>query len=219
MNAPLTPARSGWSAPVDDAERADSPPAVAQLNEAAGMDVTADKNSRVDAPLKRIRRVLAFLSTAALWISGSLLVTMTAVVGWQIFGRYMLNDTPDWAEPLALQFMSWFILLGAAVGVRDSVHLGLDLLHHVSPPRVQMAMDIVSLAMVAVFGAAMAWYGAKLAIGTWTATIPVLGLPGGVDFFPLVLGGILIALFALERLVDTLVGVELVADTATPELV
>jgi len=183
------------------------------------MNVTLDSASPDNARLHRVRRVLGFLSSAALWISGGLLVTMTVVVGWQIFGRYMLNDTPDWAEPVALQFMSWFILLGAAVGVRDSVHLGLDLLHHVSPPRVQMAMDAVSLAMVAVFGAAMAWYGAKLAIGTWTATIPVLGLPGGVDFFPLVLGGILIALFALERLVDTLLGVELVADTATPELV
>lgn len=183
------------------------------------MTVTLDRASPAHARLHRVRRVLGFLSITSLWIAGVLLVTMTVVVGWQIFGRYMLNDTPDWAEPLSLQFMSWFILLGAAVGVRDSVHLGLDLLHHVSPPRVRMAMDTVSLTMVALFGAAMAWYGAKLAIGTWTATIPVLGLPGGVDFFPLVLGGILIALFALERLVDTLLGVELAADTATPELV
>ncbi|MDF2999284.1 MAG: Tripartite ATP-independent periplasmic transporter DctQ component, partial [Xanthobacteraceae bacterium] len=131
----------------------------------------------------------------------------------------VLNDTPNWAEPLSLQFMSWFILLGAAVGVRDSVHLGLDLLHHVAPGWAQKAMDVASLALVALFGFAMAWYGAKLAIGTWTATIPVLGWPGGVDFFPLVLGGVLIGLFALERLVDTLVGVEVAADTATPELV
>ncbi|HSI39077.1 MAG TPA: TRAP transporter small permease [Xanthobacteraceae bacterium] len=172
-----------------------------------------------NATLYRTRRVLGWLSTVSLWISGCLLVAMTAVVGWQVFGRYMLNDTPDWAEPISLQFMSWFILLGAAVGVRDSVHLGLDLLHHVSPPRVQKAMDTVSLILVAGFGGAMAWYGTLLAIGTWTATIPVLGLPGGVDFFPLVLGGILIALFALERLVDTLLGIKLVADTATPELV
>ncbi|MBS7544681.1 TRAP transporter small permease [Ancylobacter oerskovii] len=169
--------------------------------------------------LRVVRRVLGVLSTIALWIAGILLVIMTAVVGWQVFGRYVLNDTPNWSEPLALQFMSWFILLGAAVGVRDSVHLGLDLFHHISPPWAQRTMDLVSLALVAAFGIAMAWYGAKLAIGTWTATIPVLGWPGGVDFFPLVLGGILIALFAAERFVDTLIGVEIAADTATPELV
>lgn len=201
MNAPLNPAKAGWSATGDG--RAAS---------------NGEARHRMGA-LRRIRRVLALLSAVSLWISGILLVVMTAAVGWQVFGRYVLNDTPNWAEPLSLQFMSWFILLGAAVGVRDSVHLGLDLLHHVAPGWAQKAMDAASLTLVALFGFAMAWYGAKLAIGTWTATIPVLGWPGGVDFFPLVLGGVLIGLFALERLVDTLVGVEVAADTATPELV
>lgn len=203
MNAPLNPAKAGWSAPA-----AGDGQAAPNREARHGMGA-----------LRRIRRVLGLLSTLSLWISGILLVVMTAAVGWQVFGRYVLNDTPNWAEPLSLQFMSWFILLGAAVGVRDSVHLGLDLLHHVAPGWAQKAMDVASLALVALFGFAMAWYGAKLAIGTWTATIPVLGWPGGVDFFPLVLGGVLIGLFALERLVDTLIGVEVAADTATPELV
>ncbi|ADH90537.1 Tripartite ATP-independent periplasmic transporter DctQ component [Ancylobacter novellus DSM 506] len=203
MNAPLNPAKAGWSAPATGDEGAAS---------------NREARHRMGA-LRRIRRVLGLLSTVSLWISGMLLVVMTASVGWQVFGRYVLNDTPNWAEPLSLQFMSWFILLGAAVGVRDSVHLGLDLLHHVAPGWAQKAMDVTSLTLVALFGFAMAWYGAKLAIGTWTATIPVLGWPGGVDFFPLVLGGALIGLFALERLVDTLIGVEVAADTATPELV
>ena len=39
-----------------------------------------------------------------------------------------------------------------------------------------------------------------------------------MDFFPLILGGVLIALFAAERFLDTLIGVEIVADTSTPEL-
>ncbi|GLK86929.1 ABC transporter permease [Ancylobacter defluvii] len=206
MNAPLTPVEAGWSAPANGAERTGAP--------TGGPETGGTMPSLLIA-----RRILGLLSRVSLWIAGTLLVIMTAVVGWQVFGRYMLNDTPNWAEPLSLQFMSWFILLGAAVGVRDSVHLGLDLVHHVSPPWAQKAMDLVSLTLVAGFGVAMAWYGAKLAIGTWTATIPVLGWPGGVDFFPLVLGGILIALFAAERLVDTLLGVEIVADTATPEVV
>jgi hypothetical protein len=36
-----------------------------------------------------------------------------------------------------------------------------------------------------------------LAIGTW-ARLPVLGIPGGWDYAP-VIGGVVIALFALER--------------------
>ena len=48
-------------------------------------------------------------------------------------------------------------------------------------------------------------YGAQLAAGTWTARIPVLGWPGGIDFIPLIVGGALISIFALERFIDTLI--------------
>ncbi len=43
---------------------------------------------------------------------------MTAIVAWQVFCRYVLNDSPSWTEPGAVILMSWFIFLGAAVGVR-----------------------------------------------------------------------------------------------------
>ena len=39
----------------------------------------------------------------------------------------------------------------------------------------------------------MVVYGGQLMIQTWTATIPVLHLPGGFTYMPLVAGGVLIA--------------------------
>jgi TRAP-type C4-dicarboxylate transport system permease small subunit len=204
MNAPVRPAEAGWSAPDDAPGRAASS--------------TIDAKP-MNATLLGVRRALGFTSSLALWISGIGLVAMTGVVGWQVFARYVLNDTPSWAEPLSLQFMAWFILLGAAVGVRESVHLGLDFVRVAVPERVGLAMDLVSLGLVAFFGIAMAYYSTLLAIGTWTATIPVLGIPGGVDFFPLILGGVLIALFALERAVDVLLGVAPPAEIEITETV
>lgn len=152
--------------------------------------------------IRGIRPVLGIISRIALYLAGTGIVCMTLIVGWQVFGRYVLNDTPSWSEPLSLFLMSWFILLGAAVGVRESGHLGLDIVRYAMPKPVQRGMDILSMALVAIFGGFMAYYGVMLASGTWTATIPVLGWPGGVDFFPLITGGLLIALFALERLAD-----------------
>jgi TRAP-type C4-dicarboxylate transport system permease small subunit len=165
--------------------------------------------------LALLRRCLDALSTAALWIAGGGMLAMTLVVAWHIFARYVLSDTPSWTEPIVLQLMSWFILLGAAVGVRESFHLGLDILVHRLNAGLARLVDLAILVLIACFGAAMAWYGAKLAIGTWTATIPVLGLPGGFDFLPLVAGGGLIAVFAVERLVLTAVGEAPVAEGET----
>lgn len=158
--------------------------------------------------MSSVRPVLALLNRTAIYLAGLGIIAMTLIIGWQVFARYVLNDTPSWSEPLSLHLMSWFILLGAAVGVRESVHLGLDLVHHMVPPAVQKLMDQVSLGLITLFGIAMTYYAILLAAGTWTARIPVLGWPGGVDFIPMIVGGALISLFAAERFIDVSLGQE-----------
>ncbi|MBP2558466.1 TRAP-type C4-dicarboxylate transport system permease small subunit [Neorhizobium galegae] len=164
-----------------------------------------------------IKPYLGGLSRISLYISGIGMIAMTLIVGWQVFGRYVLNDSPSWSEPLSLYLMSWFIMLGAAVGVRESVHLGLDIVRYVMPPAIQKAMDLLSLGLIVFFGIGMAYYSTLLAMGTWSATIPVLGWPGGTDFFPMIVGGAMISLFALERFVDVAIGEEVAADVLVQE--
>jgi TRAP-type C4-dicarboxylate transport system permease small subunit len=164
-----------------------------------------------------IRPILGALSRLMLYIAGVGIIAMTLIVGWQVFGRYILNDSPSWSEPLSLYLMSWFIMLGAAVGVRESVHLGLDIVRYVMPPAIQKAMDLISLGLIILFGIGMAYYSTLLAMGTWSATIPVLGWPGGTDFFPMIFGGAMISVFALERFLDVIIGVEVAADVLVQE--
>lgn len=167
--------------------------------------------------MRAIRPGLGALNRAALYLAGTGMVVMTLVIGWQVFSRYVLNDSPSWSEPLSIHLMAWFIMLGAAVGVRESVHLGLDIVRYLMKPSVQKIMDLVSLGLIVFFGGAMVYYGIQLCRGTWTATIPVLGWPGGVDFFPLICGGLLIALFGAERFIDVALGEEIAADVIVQE--
>jgi TRAP-type C4-dicarboxylate transport system permease small subunit len=164
-----------------------------------------------------IRPILGGLSRLMLYIAGAGIIAMTLIVGWQVFGRYILNDSPSWSEPLSLYLMSWFIMLGAAVGVRESVHLGLDIVRYVMPPAIQKAMDLLSLGLIILFGIGMAYYSTLLAMGTWSASIPVLGWPGGTDFFPMIFGGAMISVFALERFLDVIIGVEVAAEVLVQE--
>ncbi len=168
--------------------------------------------------MRAIRPVLAGISRLFLYVAGIGLIAMTLIVGWQIFGRYVLNDSPSWSETLSLHLMSWFIMLGAAVGVRESVHLGLDIVRYMMPPPVQKSMDLLSLGLIVLFGAGMAYYATLLSMGTWSARIPVLGWPGGVDFFPMIVGGAMISVFAAERFVDVAIGHEVAADVVAAEV-
>jgi TRAP-type C4-dicarboxylate transport system permease small subunit len=165
-----------------------------------------------------IRPALGGISRLLLWIAGIGMMVMTLIVGWQVFSRYILNDSPSWSEPLSLYLMSWFIMLGAAVGVRESVHLGLDIVRYMMSPPIQKAMDLLSLGLIVLFGIGMAYYSVLLAAGTWTARIPVLGWPGGTDFFPMIAGGAMIAIFSLERFIDVAIGEEIAADVLVQEV-
>lgn len=142
---------------------------------------------------------LAWLALAA---AGTALVLMTAIVGAQVFSRYVLNFSLTFAEPMAIQLMGWFIFLGAAVGVRENFHLGLDLLRYVAPPSVNRILDTISLSLIAVFGLFISWYGFQLAARTWDTLIPGLGITGATDFLPLIFSGLLFTLFAIERIVN-----------------
>jgi hypothetical protein len=83
--------------------------------------------------LKTLETITRWFSRA-LMLAGALgLLAMTAAIGWQVFGRYVLNATPVWTEVTAVIIMGWFIFLGAAVGIREGYHLSFDILLYVLP--------------------------------------------------------------------------------------
>ena len=70
----------------------------------------------------------------ALWLSAVGLIVMTAITGWQVFGRYVLNDSPQWVERTALLLVLYFSFLAGAVGVREGSHLGIAFINDMLPP-------------------------------------------------------------------------------------
>ena len=156
--------------------------------------------------LSGLTRFLSRLSNLSLWIAGIGLVLMTAFVSWQVFGRYVLNRSPSWTEPASVMLMSWFIFLGAAVGVRENNHLGFDVLLYVLPSGGKRVLRMISDLVILAFGIGMVWYGGQLVALTWSSVLPSLGISGAFDYFPVVAGGVLACIFALERIVLRLAG-------------
>ncbi len=163
-------------------------------------------------------RVFSAVARLALWLASVGMIVMTAMVAWQVFSRYVLNASPSWTEAASIMVMSWFIFLGAAVGVRENFHMGFDVLVHFLPAAAKPWMRGASDAAILAFGLGMVIYGSQLMIQTWTAIIPVLHLPGGFAYMPIVAGGVLMTLFTLERLALRLAGVPVDHDPNAEEV-
>ena len=169
--------------------------------------------------MKSIARRLAVVSRIALWLAATGLVAMTAFIAWQVFGRFVLNDTPTWTETTAVLLMGWFIFLGAAVGIREGYHLSFDVLLYVLPDRAKRVLHTVSDLVVIAFASGMIVFGLQLADRTWATTIPNLGISGGMAFLSLIAGGTLMVVFSLERIARRLAGLPTArfGETALPE--
>jgi TRAP-type C4-dicarboxylate transport system permease small subunit len=162
----------------------------------------APLGAAVPARPGRISSALGALAHAALVLACVALATLALVEGWQVFARYVLNDSPSWTEPVALLCMSTVMMLGAAVGVRGSRHFGFFIAVELAPPRLRRVLKAFAAMVAAAIGLLLATWGFELAIDGWS--VPMAGAPlrQGMLFLPIAVGGALIALFSLEKLGD-----------------
>jgi TRAP-type C4-dicarboxylate transport system permease small subunit len=137
---------------------------------------------------------------------------------WQVFTRYVLNWSNAWTEITAVLLMSWFIFLGAAVGVRENYHLGFDVLLYILPKGSKKVLRTISDVVVIAFAIGMVFYGSQLVGLQWAAKLPALGIPEGVRYLPLVAGGLLIILFSVERIVLRMSGLDVDRDLNIDEV-
>ena len=151
--------------------------------------------AKVSAALSRLAQGIIAIACVAL-------VSMTGVEAWQVFARYVLNNSPSWTEPVALLLMSTAMMLGAAAGVRSESHFGFLLALHVAPPPLRRLLVAIGRLVVAAIGALLAFWGGTLLADGWKVDMAGVALPQGLLFLPICLGGVLIAVFALERLLS-----------------
>lgn len=162
-----------------------------------------------------LTRITHFAADWLVRISAVGLVLMTAIIGWQVFGRYALNSTPSWSEQASLALMIWYVSLAAAAGVREGFHIRIVALENAVGAKTRLWMRIASNIIVGVCGIAMLVWGGQLVVKTWSHVIPSLGIPRGLAYLGLPIAGALMALFSLERIFEELSG-EQVEDEEDP---
>jgi TRAP-type C4-dicarboxylate transport system permease small subunit len=154
----------------------------------------------------RFTSLCAGLSKLALMAAVAGLIAVVLCVQVQVVGRYVFNDTPTWAEALAMLLILFVTAFGVAVGVRDAGHIGLESLAALLPDKLRHKLELLIHALVALFGALMAKSGWLWATLKWNERKPMLNVPEGIDYVPIVIAGVLIVLFSIEHIVALLKG-------------
>jgi TRAP-type C4-dicarboxylate transport system permease small subunit len=146
-------------------------------------------------------RLLDFISRINTVLTGIAMVVMTAIFGWLVFGRYVLNATPTWVEQVSLLLIVYISFIGASIGVHKRTHLGVSVFREMSPRPIRRVFDFLIHSILAGFGILMTIYGYKLTVFKWSAEIPLIRISEGWRSLPIILSGVLIFLYSIGHLI------------------
>ncbi len=134
----------------------------------------------------------------------ALMALLVVDVSWQVVSRFIMNKPSVYTEELALFLVLWIALLGAAYTYRRGAHLGLDILveklNGTKKVVAEKFADFVCLIfalLVLVYGG---WELVVLNIQL-EQTSAALQMKIWIVYSVIPLSGLLISLYALERIV------------------
>ena len=146
-------------------------------------------------------RAMDALHKACLFVAGACLVTITIIVPYGVFTRYVLNSAASWPEPMATLLMIVLSFLSAVVCYREYLHIGVGVLPtFLAEPAKSVLGWFLEACMLATNLFMLVW-GLKLVETTWYQSIAEFPIvTAGMAYLPIPLGGALTTLFVFERL-------------------
>jgi TRAP-type C4-dicarboxylate transport system permease small subunit len=146
-------------------------------------------------------------------VLGGICVVVFAVlvidVMWGVFTRQVLNEQPAWTEELARLLLVWLAIFGGVLAYSGDRHLGVDVLVTHFHPATRRAAHALGHLCVLGFSVAVLLIGGielfrdRLDSGQM---MPTLGIPKAWFYLVLPVGGGLIALLSVEKIMAVLRG-------------
>lgn len=131
----------------------------------------------------------------------SLFLVMVITTFLQIIFRYVFSAPLTWSEELSRYCLVWLTFTGAAVGIRTGIHVAVEALTRLLPARLKLLVMRFNYLLITVFAAALAKYGFELSMLNMKQLSPAMHIPIGLVYAAVPTGGLLILLFALEKLI------------------
>jgi TRAP-type C4-dicarboxylate transport system permease small subunit len=123
----------------------------------------------------------AWLALALFWILG-------AVVFYQFFTRYALNDSASWTEEIARYLLIGVVFVGATIAVAKNNHIQVDLLYRWLSPGVARVLSTFVDAVRILFFGAMTVYTAQMMQKMGNYQMTIIDLPMNIVYAFVLLG-------------------------------
>lgn len=151
--------------------------------------------------LRAISRIFDKIVWLVYALASLLMAALVVMAGWQVWGRYVLNNSPTWTEQATLLSLLYITLPLAAVGIRENFHLAVEIVPDMLGPTTLIWQERFVLVCLGFFGFYMMTAGYELTSKTWAQSLPLIGISRGYTYLPLVISGVMTLAFVVEKLI------------------
>ena len=130
-----------------------------------------------------------------------LLMAVMSVLGvFQVVGR-LVGVVPSWTEEAIRFLFIWASCVGAAIGIKEHIHIGIDILVNLLPFVARKVVDIVVQLGLIAFDVFIIKFGFDMVARTMTQASPALRLPMAYVYLAVPVMGILGLYYSISEIV------------------
>lgn len=118
-----------------------------------------------------MQNILLTIDKISTWVGqlfAWLIFSLTLMISWEVFSRYVLNHPHPWAfDVMSMMYGTLFMMAGAYTLSKNG-HVRGDVLYGFFPPRLQAWLDLILYLLFFIPGVfALAWAGYNFAADSW----------------------------------------------------
>ena len=127
------------------------------------------------------------------------LVIMLCTVFMNVVLRFCFNSGIAWAEEVPRLLVMLFTFLACAIGVRDHMHISVDILYNRFPKggKMRKFMNFLADFATLICGILIFWYGLQFILRLRPGILPMTGWPTWLQYIPAPIGGFVMTFDAL----------------------
>ena len=152
--------------------------------------------------LQKLEKFKSIYTRIVVAICAVICTVILLVDVFQVLSRYVINAGFVFAEDVAVFGMLWMMALGISIGTINHEHLLINIIDSIISPKtkkiVVFAVDIV----LVVAGIMMTWVGILSANANKGFVQSMLGIDEYYRYLPVIVGGILTVIAAIECVVE-----------------
>lgn len=148
--------------------------------------------------------ILNILNTLVKWFLVILLGVMASLSFYQVVMRYVFNNASSWSEELVRFLFIWCSFIGAAIGVKEHIHIGVDIFVKLLPKKIVNLTEVLVNLGIMFFSGYMVYYGWSVVMVTRRQLSPALRIPMSWVYLSIPAMGVLLLLYCTLEIVKAL---------------